>query len=107
MTNSLQAQADAALPGPPATKKIRMSTSLQLPGSNKDGVPAQSTQDQPPDSAKQRHTAAARGTFPPEIERYMQAQGFLEATPIQQECVPCAQESSALGLTVCCDDMCS
>ena len=31
----VQVQADAKLPGPPAAKKIRMSTSLQLPAGNK------------------------------------------------------------------------
>ena len=64
-----------------------MSTSLQLPAGNKGSGVAPSSQDRQAGGTRTSKAAAAQGSFPPEIERYMQSQGFAEATPIQQEYV--------------------
>ena len=96
----LQVQADVDLPGPPAMKKIRMSTSLQLPAGNKDSGLAFGSQKQQAGRSKGPSSTAAQGIFPPEVERYMQSQGFVEATPIQQQYVlsaPCCLHCDALG----------
>jgi hypothetical protein len=61
-------------------KKLRMTTSVQLAA----GPPAPVNQDAKPDDGS---TEAMAG-FPAEMQRYMQAEGFAQPTPIQQQCAP-------------------
>lgn len=61
-------------------KKPRMTTSVQLPAAHA-GPSAIVEEDAKPDGSKE-----AMAGFPLEMQRYMQAEGFAQPTPVQQQC---------------------
>lgn len=76
-----QAQPDAGEPSR-SRKKLHMSTSVQLPAA----APAPSSTEQTPKSrVLSKGTARSLDAYPATIQRYMQAEGFEEPTPIQQQ----------------------
>lgn len=64
-------------------KKLRMTTSVQLPVAASGMAPPAAAEEERP--APTPDTNASLATFPTEVQRYMQAEGFAQPTPVQEQ----------------------